>query len=95
MLLFIILQTMGLTDQQVATVVALAFGINPILDMFETMNNVTGDLVCTYTVAHNENLIGPTDSAEIRRGGAGARPKRPENAFPQGQKHCTPRAVCV
>jgi proton glutamate symport protein len=65
MLLFIILQTMGLTDQQVATVVALAFGINPILDMFETMNNVTGDLVCTYTVAHNENLIGPTDSAKI------------------------------
>jgi len=65
MLLFIILQAMDLTDQQVATVVALAFGINPILDMFETMNNVTGDLVCTYTVAHNENLIGPTDSAEI------------------------------
>ena len=65
MLLFIILQAMDLSDQQVATVVALAFGINPILDMFETMNNVTGDLVCTYTVAHNENLIGPADSAEI------------------------------
>ncbi len=65
MLLFIILETMGLSDQQVAIVVALALGINPVLDMFETMNNVTGDLVCTYTVAHNENLIGPTDSAEI------------------------------
>ena len=65
MLLFIILETMGLTDQQVAIVVALALGINPVLDMFETMNNVTGDLVCTYTVAHNENLIGPADSAEI------------------------------
>jgi len=57
MLLFIILQTMGLNDQQVAIVVALALGINPVLDMFETMNNVTGDLVCTYTVAHNENLL--------------------------------------
>jgi len=64
MLLFIILQTMGLTDEQVAIVVALALGINPVLDMFETMNNVTGDLVCTYAVAHNENLIGPSGSPE-------------------------------
>ncbi|MHC4394829.1 MAG: dicarboxylate/amino acid:cation symporter [Planctomycetota bacterium] len=59
MLLFIILETMGLTGQQVAVIVALALGINPILDMFETMNNVTGDLVCTYAVAHNEGLIEP------------------------------------
>jgi len=58
MLLFIILETMGLTGQQVAVIVALALGINPILDMFETMNNVTGDLVCTYAVAHNEGLVG-------------------------------------
>ncbi|MCK4998193.1 MAG: dicarboxylate/amino acid:cation symporter [Anaerohalosphaera sp.] len=57
MLLFIILETMGLSAEQVAIVVALALGINPILDMFETMNNVTGDLVCTYAVAHNEGLI--------------------------------------
>ena len=57
MLLFIILETMGLSGQQVATIVALALGINPILDMFETMNNVTGDLVCTYAVAHNEGLV--------------------------------------
>ena len=27
--------------------------------MFETMNNVTGDLVCTYTVATHEGLIDP------------------------------------
>ena len=33
-------------------------GINPILDMFETMNNITGDLVCTYAVAHSEKLLG-------------------------------------
>ncbi len=57
MLLFIILGTMGLNDQQVAVIVALALGINPILDMFETMNNITGDLVCTYVVADNEKLL--------------------------------------
>lgn len=57
MLLFIILETMGLTGQQVAVIVALALGINPILDMFETMNNVADDLVCTYAVAAKEGLI--------------------------------------
>ncbi|MBN2375983.1 MAG: dicarboxylate/amino acid:cation symporter [Sedimentisphaerales bacterium] len=57
MLLFIVLETMGLNPDQVAIIVALALGINPILDMFETANNVTGDLVCTFAVAHNENLI--------------------------------------
>lgn len=60
MLLFIILETMNLNPDQVAIVVALALGINPVLDMFETMNNVTGDLVCTYTVAYNENLLEKT-----------------------------------
>lgn len=59
MLLFLILESMGLSGQQTAVVVALALGINPILDMFETMNNVTGDLVCSYTVATNEGLVGP------------------------------------
>ena len=54
MLLFIILQTMGLDASQTGIIVGLALGINPVLDMFETMNNVTGDLVCTYAVAHNE-----------------------------------------
>jgi len=57
MLLFIILQTMGLDSAQIAVIVALAMGINPILDMFETANNVTGDMVCTFAVAHNEKLI--------------------------------------
>jgi Na+/H+-dicarboxylate symporter len=57
MLLFIILENLGLTPDQVAVIVALALGINPILDMFETMNNVTGDLVCTYAVASNQNLV--------------------------------------
>jgi Na+/H+-dicarboxylate symporter len=64
MLLFIILESMGLNGQQVAVIVALALGINPILDMFETMNNVTGDLVCTYTVATNEGLLESKAAAE-------------------------------
>jgi Na+/H+-dicarboxylate symporter len=62
MLLFIILGTMGLNEQQVAVIVALALGINPILDMFETMNNITGDLVCTYVVASNEKLLDAEES---------------------------------
>jgi len=57
MLLFIILESMGLSGQQVAVIVALALGINPILDMFETMNNVTGDLVCSYAVATSQKLV--------------------------------------
>ncbi len=63
MLLFIILETMGLSGQQVAVIVALALGINPILDMFETMNNITGDLVCSYAVATNEGLVDVESSA--------------------------------
>lgn len=57
MLLFIILQNMGLQSEQIAVIVGLALGINPILDMFETMNNVTGDLVCTYSVAKMSGLV--------------------------------------
>lgn len=57
MLLFIILQNMGLQPAQIAIIVGLALGINPILDMFETMNNVTGDIVCTYAVAENSDMI--------------------------------------
>jgi len=41
----------------VAVIVALALGIDPILDMFETMNNVTGDLVCSYAVARTQGLV--------------------------------------
>ncbi|MCH3916608.1 MAG: dicarboxylate/amino acid:cation symporter [Spirochaetia bacterium] len=58
MLLFIILQNMGLPSDQIAVIVGLALGINPILDMFETMNNVVGDLVCTYVVAVSSRMIG-------------------------------------
>ena len=56
MLLFIILGAIGLSPSQTAVIVALALGINPILDMFETMCNVTGDILCTYSVAELEGL---------------------------------------
>lgn len=62
MLLFIILEQVGLSTEQVSIVVALALGINPILDMFETANNVTGDMVCTYAVANREGMINNKDS---------------------------------
>ncbi|MBP5543154.1 MAG: dicarboxylate/amino acid:cation symporter [Kiritimatiellae bacterium] len=56
-LLFMVLENMGLAGDQVAMIVALALGINPILDMFETCCNVTGDNVCTYIVACKNGLI--------------------------------------
>lgn len=57
-LLFMVLESMGLSADQVSLIVALALGINPILDMFETCCNVTGDNVCTYIVAKMNNLVG-------------------------------------
>ncbi|MCQ2389497.1 MAG: dicarboxylate/amino acid:cation symporter, partial [Kiritimatiellae bacterium] len=56
-LLFMVLENMGLPADQVTLVVALCLGINPILDMFETCCNVTGDNVCTYIVAKKSGLI--------------------------------------
>lgn len=55
-LLFMVLESMGLSTDQVTLIVALAIGINPILDMFETCCNVTGDNVCTYIVAKKNGL---------------------------------------
>ncbi|WP_419643595.1 cation:dicarboxylate symporter family transporter, partial [Victivallis vadensis] len=48
---------MGLSDSQTATVVALALGINPLMDMFETAFNVAGDNVGTYIVAKRMGRI--------------------------------------
>ncbi len=56
-LLFMVLENMGLPADQVTLIVALALGINPILDMFETCCNVTGDNVCTYIVARKSGLL--------------------------------------
>ena len=54
-LLFMVLDAMGLPQEQVTFIVALALGINPILDMFETACNVTGDNICTYVVSKMTN----------------------------------------
>ena len=63
-LLFMVLENMGLPANEVTIIVALALGINPILDMFETCCNVTGDNVCTYIVARKSGLTGlPRDEA--------------------------------
>ncbi len=64
-LLFMILENAGFTPDQVAGIVALALGINPILDMFETACNVTGDNVCTYVVAKRNGMISPPESGQI------------------------------
>lgn len=56
-LLFMVLANMGLTDKQTALIAALALGINPLLDMFETACNVTGDNVCNYIAAKKNDLI--------------------------------------
>ncbi|QSH40601.1 dicarboxylate/amino acid:cation symporter [Lentisphaerota bacterium ZTH] len=57
MLMFIILQSIGLNYTQTSVIVALAMGINPLIDMFETASNVAGDNVCTYIVAHSQGMI--------------------------------------
>ena len=56
-LLFMVLENMGLPAEQVTMIVALCLGINPILDMFETCCNVTGDNVCTYIVAKKSGFL--------------------------------------
>ena len=65
-LLFMVLENMGLPSDQVAMVVALCLGINPVLDMFETCCNVTGDNVCTYIVAKRGGLMRQGDGSAPR-----------------------------
>ena len=64
-LLFMVLENMGLPADQVTLIVALALGINPILDMFETCCNVTGDNVCTYIVARRSGLTRPLAGGDV------------------------------
>ena len=58
-----VLENMGLAPEQTAMVVALAIGINPLLDMFETACNVAGDNVCNYIVAHRSGMMDPEPPA--------------------------------
>ena len=56
-LLFMVLANMGLTDAQTMLIAALALGVNPVLDMFETACNVAGDNVCNYIIAKRNKML--------------------------------------
>ena len=58
-LLFKVLENMGLEPEQTAMVVALAIGINPLLDMFETACNVAVDNIGNYVIARRNGMIEP------------------------------------
>ena len=49
-LLFLVLDALQLTPDQMSVIIALALGINPLLDMFETACNVAGDNIGTFVV---------------------------------------------
>ena len=54
-----LLENAGFTPPQIGAIVGLALGVNPILDMFETACNVTGDNSCTYIVAKIHKMLSP------------------------------------
>ena len=56
-LLFMVLANLNLTPEQTGIIVALALGINPILDMFETACNVAGDNIGTYIIAKRMKML--------------------------------------
>ena len=56
-LLFLVLEGLHLTPEQTGIIVALALGINPILDMFETACNVAGDNIGTYVVGKRLKML--------------------------------------
>ena len=61
-LLFLVLDALKLDPVQTSTIVALALGINPLLDMFETACNVAGDNIGTFVVSKKLKMIDePTD----------------------------------
>ncbi len=61
-LLFMVLEAFNLPQAQVAVIVALALGINPLLDMFETACNVAGDNIGNYVIGRKLGMI--RDDAE-------------------------------
>ena len=61
-LLFLVLDFFHLTSGQSALIVALALGINPLLDMFETACNVAGDNVGTYVIGKKLGLNDQKDN---------------------------------
>ena len=57
LLLFLVLDSLKLSPEQASTVIALAMGINPLLDMFETACNVAGDNIGTFVVGKKLKMI--------------------------------------
>ena len=58
-LLFLVLDCFKLEPAQSSLVVALALGINPLLDMFETACNVAGDNIGTYVIGKRMGMTEP------------------------------------
>ena len=56
-LLFMVLGGFNLTSAQSSMVIALALGINPLLDMFETACNVAGDNIGTFVLGKKLKMI--------------------------------------
>ena len=63
-LLFLVLDCFKLEPSQSSLMVALALGINPLLDMFETACNVAGDNIGTYVIGKRMGMFEP--EADIR-----------------------------
>ena len=51
--LAVVLRTLNVPVEAIGLIMA----INPILDMFDTMSNTTGDMAAAVIVAHSENLL--------------------------------------
>ena len=58
------LERFNMSPEQTSTIIALALGINPLLDMFETACNVAGDNIGTFVVGKKLGMIEKTDSSE-------------------------------
>ena len=56
-LLVMVLETLLLSASQVSVIIALAMGINPLLDMFETACNVAGDNIGTYVIGKKMGMF--------------------------------------
>ena len=56
-LLFLVLDAVKLDPTQTSMIVALALGINPLLDMFETACNVAGDNIGTFVLGRKLKMI--------------------------------------
>lgn len=56
-LLVMVLETLSLSASQVSVIIALAMGINPLLDMFETACNVAGDNIGTYVIGKKMGMF--------------------------------------